>query len=86
MDITTILTLVSIVLGLGATLLGGKWLIAKNKLGQFKTVVKEGIDVVTAAIDAVEDDKITVEEINEIKMEVAEFKAAGKILLSKESS
>lgn len=84
METTTILTIVSLVLGLAGTLLGGKWIIAKNKLKQFKTVVKEGIDVVSAAIDAVDDDKITPEEIAGIKQEVAEFKAAGKILLSKE--
>ena len=84
MELETILTLVSIVLGLGATLLGGKWLIAKNKLSQFKNVVKEGYDVVKVSIEAIDDDKVTKAEIAMIKSEAAEFKAAVRLLLSKE--
>jgi len=79
-----ILTLVSIGLGLIATLLGSKWLAAKGKLKQFAMVVKEGYDVVRSAVDAIEDDKITSEETAEIKQEAAEFSAAVKILMSRE--
>ena len=84
MDLQTILTLVSIGLGLLATLLGSRWLTAKNKLKQFKTAAKEGVDVITAAVNAIDDDKITPDEVNIIKAEAIEFKAALKILLSKE--
>ena len=84
MELETILTIVSIALGLGATLLGGKWLLAKGKLNQLKNVVSEGYDVVKAAVDAIEDDKVTVEEINQIKQEAAEFRAAVKLFFGKE--
>lgn len=83
MTLETILTLVSIALGLGATLLGGKWLIAKGKLKQLKHVVAEGYDVIAAAVDAVDDDKITSQEVAKIKQEAAEFKAAVKLLFAK---
>lgn len=83
METDTILTIVSIILGLGATVLGGKWLAAKGKLTQFKNVVKEGYDVVKVTIEIVDDDKVTKEEIAQVKQEAAEFKAAVKLLLGK---
>ena len=83
MDTNTILTIVSIVLGLAATLLGGKWLIAKNKLNQFGNVLKEGYDVISTAIDSVEDNKIEPVELDNIKKEIGEFSAALKLLFGK---
>ena len=83
MEIETILTLVSIGLGLVATLLGGRWLVIKGKLNQFKVTLAEGYDVIEAAVKAVDDDKITKEEVAEIKQQVAEFKAATKLLFAK---
>jgi len=82
MDLQTILTIISIALGLGATLFGVKWVAAKGKLSQLKGVVKEGYDVVKVAVEAIDDDKVTVEEVAQIKQEAAEFGAAVKLLFS----
>jgi len=86
MNAEMILTLVSLALGLIATILGGRWITAKGKLKQFKNVIKEGYDVVSVSIVAIEDDKITKEEVEQIKQEGAEFKAAFKLLMAKESA
>jgi len=83
MELETILTLVSIGLGLIATVFGGRWLIVKGKANQFKSVVAEAYDVVNVAVKAIDDDKITKAELEEIKQEAAEFKAAVKLLFAK---
>ena len=83
MDTNTILTIISVVLGLAATLLGGKFLIAKNKLKQFGSVVKEGYEVIQAAVDSVEDNVIEPAELQNIKTQIAEFKAAVKLLFGR---
>ena len=84
MELETILTIVSAVMGVISLVAGGFWLNAKGKLNQFKSVVKEGYDVVTASVEAVDDDKITKAEVEKIKQEAAEFKAAIKLLFARE--
>jgi divalent metal cation (Fe/Co/Zn/Cd) transporter len=77
-------TIVSAALGLISVIAGGYYLKVKGKLNQFKTVVSEGYDVIQAAVDAIEDDKIDKAEVEKIKQEAAEFKAAIKLLFAKE--
>lgn len=78
-----VLTIVSIVIGAIAALFGGFWLNAKGKLTQLYLLGKESVDVAKAAIDALEDDKITPEEVAKIKKEAEEVKEAWHKLLGK---
>ena len=80
MEVSTIISLVLTVL---ATVAGGFWLKAKGKLKQIKTLVKEAVDIVTVAVDALEDNAISNDEIENLKVQVSEFKAAFKALIGK---
>lgn len=80
MDISTIITLAITVI---AALAGGFWLKAKGKLGQVKTLLKEAVDIVTVAVDALDDNNVSSDEIANLKTQVTEFKAALKALLGK---
>ena len=83
MDLETILFIVSGILTVAGTLLGGKWLKAKGKLGQLKSLGKEAIDVLIVAVDAVEDDKITKDETDRIVKEAKEVAVHFKALIGK---
>ena len=84
MEIETILTLVSVGLGLIATVAGVFWGKAKGKLTAVKNLSKEVFDLVSAAVGAVEDEKITKEEIAKIKQEAVEVKTAWRVLIGKQ--
>lgn len=83
MELNTILIIVSAVLTGAAALFGFKFDAVKKKLSQFKDLVKEGTDVITTAVDAVGDNRITEEEAQAIKKEALEMIAAFKILIGK---
>ncbi len=55
MALETILIVISSLLGVVAAVFGGKFLVAKGKLGQFLSLGKEGMDVISACVDALED-------------------------------
>ena len=76
-------TIISLVLGVITVVFGGFWLKAKGKLGQIKNLVKEATDVITVSVGALDDDKLSAEEIASIKKEAQEVVAAFKILLGK---
>ena len=76
-------TIISLVLGIIAAVAGGFWLKGKNKLAQVRDLVKEGTDVITVAVAALDDDKLSAEEIASIKKEAQEVVAAFKILIGK---
>ena len=80
MDVATIVTLAMTVI---ATVAGGFWLKAKGKLTQVKNVFKEGADVVITAVEAVDDNTLTQEEIEAIKKEAKEVLDAWKVLIGK---
>jgi len=80
MDVATIITLV---LSAVTIFFGGKWLLVKGKLGQVKALGEESLDVIVAVVDALEDDKITDEEIETIKEEALEVADAWAALVSK---
>ena len=83
METDLILTLVSVGLGLIATVAGGFWLKAKGKLSDIKTLAKETADLVTVAVNAIDDNKITPEEVAQIKKEAVEVKAAWRKLIGR---
>lgn len=83
MDLTTILVIVSGVLTLAAAILGTKFTKVKQKLVELKDVFKEGVDVITVAVQAVNDNTITSEEAEAIKKEALEAVAAFKKLIGK---
>ena len=76
-------TIISLVLGVVTVVFGGFWLKAKGKLQQIKNLVKEATDVITVTVGALDDDKLSPEEISQIKQEAAEVVAAFKILIGK---
>lgn len=84
MDLQTILIIVSSILGVVAIVLGERWVKAKGKLSQVTDLAKEVYELVDAATSALDDDKISPEEVNKIKQEAAEVKAAWRILIGKD--
>jgi len=83
MELETILTLVSVGLGLFATVAGVFWGKLKNKMNAVKNLSSEIFDLVKASVDAIEDDKITKAEIEKIKQEATEVKTAWRVLIGK---
>ena len=84
MDSLSVWTIVSLVLLIVSTVFAGVWVTAKNKAKQVYNLGKEALDVAKAAIDALDDNKITQDEIEKIKAEALEVKAAWKLLRAKE--
>jgi divalent metal cation (Fe/Co/Zn/Cd) transporter len=76
-------TILTIVIGVVATLFGTFWKKAQGKLLGVYLLAKEAVDVAKAATDALEDNKITEEEIAKIKKEAQEVKDAWHNLLGK---
>lgn len=76
----TILSLV--LLGL-STVFGSYFVVFKSKARQLYNLGKEALDVAKAAIDALEDNKITPEEVAKIKKEAVELQAAWRLLKAK---
>lgn len=76
-------TIITVVLGLIATFAGVFWSKAKTKIGQIVTAGKELSDVGTKLTKALADDKITKDEVEELKAEWAEAKAALKAIIGK---
>ncbi len=81
MDWTTI---VSAVLGLIAVVFGGFWLKAKGKLQQGLALAKETHDLIEVAVEALDDNALDKSEVEAIKKEALEVKAAWKALIGKE--
>ena len=77
MEIQEIITLVLSALAIFA---GGFWLKAKGKIAQLKTVITELTQLITALSAALEDDKISKKELENLKKEKNEvFKAVGDL-------
>ncbi len=83
MELETILTIISAILGVIAMVAGGFWAKAKGKVGAIKNLSKEVFELVSTAVNAIEDDKITKDEVNAIKKEAEEVKAAFHALIGK---
>jgi len=76
-------TIISIVISAVALIFGGIWLKAKGKLSQIKNLFSEVSDLVTTAVDAVGDDKLSEDEIASIKKEAKDVISAFKALIGK---
>lgn len=84
MELETILTLVSVGLGVLATVAGVFWGKAKGKLAALKNLSKETFDLVRVAVEALDDDKIDKAEIEKIKQEAVEVRTAWRVLIGKQ--
>ena len=85
LNLDTILVIVSAVLGILAMVLGVKFTNAKGKAGQLLSLGKEGMDVISAAVKALDDNTITKDEIEIIKKEALEVRNAWRLLIGKDA-
>ena len=78
------LQIISIGLGLIATIAGAFWLKAKGKIAQIVVLGRELVDVIDAFEKALADNKVDKAEVDNLKVQVNEVKAAFKALIGKE--
>ena len=83
METSTVLTLVSVGLGLIATVAGVFWGKARGKLKQVVNLFKQVYELVDAVFKMIDDNTITQEELDTLKKEAADVKDAFKALLGK---
>ena len=83
MDLQTILFIVTGILTVAGTFFGVKSELVKTKLNQVKDVMKEATDVMIVAAAAAADNKISLEEGEQIKKETLEMVGAFKVLIGK---
>jgi divalent metal cation (Fe/Co/Zn/Cd) transporter len=76
-------TIVSAVLGLVAVVAGGFFLKAKGKIAAVGNLIKQAYEVVAKLSAVLEDNKVTSEEVAEMKKELQDVKDAFKALVSK---
>lgn len=76
-------TIITVVIALLGTFAGGFWLKAKGKISKIVKLGSEAIEVATTLNKALEDDKISKEEIEQLKKESNDVKVAWKDLISK---
>ncbi len=81
---TTWFQIVSIVLLVAGTVFATAYTLVKKKARQVYNLGKEALDVAKAAIDALEDNKSTPEEVAKIKKEAQEVAVAWRLLKAKE--
>ena len=74
MESGTIAIIVTAVLAAIAAFAGGWWLIGKKKLN----AIKESIDVIATAINAIMDGNLSADEVDDIKAQLDEAIAAWK--------
>ena len=80
LDLGTILT---IVLGGIATFAGGFWLKGKGKLKEIANLVLEVYELLSEIERALDDDKVSKQEIEAIKQRIADVKEAFKKIITK---
>ena len=83
MDSSTILLIVSAVLTAVGSFFAVRSELVKKKLKQAQKLMKEALDVLTVANDAVADNKISEVEAAAIQKEVQEMIGAFKVLIGK---
>lgn len=76
-------TVISVILTGITVFAGGFWLKAKGKISKFVKLFFEVYEVISKFESALSDDKITKDEIEALKKEAADVKAAFKDLVSK---
>jgi len=83
MELETILTIVSAILGVIALVAGTFWAKAKGKLGAVANLIKQAYEVVNKVFVILEDNTISKQEVEELKKEAQDVKDALKVLLGK---
>ena len=83
METSTVLTLVSVGLGLIATVAGLFWGKARNKLSQVVDLFKQVYELVDAVFKMIDDNTITQPELDTLKKEASDVKVAFKALIGK---
>jgi divalent metal cation (Fe/Co/Zn/Cd) transporter len=83
MELETVLTIVSAILGVVAMVAGGFWLKAKGKIGLIANLVKQAYEVVNKVFLILEDNTISKQELEELKKEAQDVKDALKALVGK---
>ena len=81
MDIWAIIT---VILGVAGTIFSGVFVKVKGKLSKIVKLGTEAIEVAKALEAALEDNKITKEEVEGLKKELSDVKEAWKDLVKKE--
>ena len=77
-------TIISAIVSVIAVVAGGFWAKSKGKLSKVKTLAVETVEVITTLDAALADNKVTKEEVVELKKEAADVKVAWKALFAKE--
>lgn len=77
-----VLTIISAVLGLVAVVAGAFWAKAKNKLGAVIALGTEAVELAKVAVESLDDNKIEKSEVEAIKKEAQDVKAAWENLIS----
>ena len=83
METSTILTLISVGLGLVATVATVFWGKARGKLKQVVDLFKQVYELVDAVFNMIEDNAIDQAELDTLKKEAADVKDAFKALVGK---
>ena len=76
-------TIVSGALAVIATIFGTALTKVKKKIGDFVNLAKQAVELLTVVTDAIGDNSVTKEEIAAMKAEIADVKAAWKVLWNK---
>ena len=81
LDLSTIITLI---LGGVGTFASGFWLVAKNKLKKMASLGKETYELINKIDSVIVDDKVTKEELIQVKKEAKDVQVAWKALITKD--
>lgn len=76
-------TIVSGVLAVVAAIFGTALTKVKKKIGEFVNLAKQAVELLTVVTDAIGDNTVTKEEIAAMKAEIADVKAAWRVLWNK---
>jgi hypothetical protein len=76
-------TIITVVISAVTIFAGGFWLKAKGKLSKVVNLCRQALDVASTLEKALDDDKVSKEEIASLKKELAEVKMAWKALIAK---
>lgn len=76
-------TIISGVLAVIAAIFGTMLTKVKKKIGEFVNLAKQAVELLTVVTDAIGDNTVTKEEIAAMKAEIADVKAAWRVLWNK---
>ena len=83
MDLSVILTIVSLVLAALSGLLGQKFVKVKQKVKAIAVLAKETADLIDKASAVLDDNAVSTEEVQMLQKELADVKTAWKAVFEK---